>query len=69
MAIDATERKAMAAGMTVTAKDKKAEHTAQVVAGEEDKLLDRFADGREFKSPSTAGSAVMVGVACNSWRF
>ena len=69
MAIDATQRKAMAAGMTLTAKYKKAEHTAEVVAGEDDKLVYRLADGREFKSPSAAGSAVMGGVACNGWRF
>jgi len=25
--------------------------------------------GKEFKSPSSAGSAVMGGVACNGWRF
>ena len=69
MAIDANQRKAMAAGMTLTAKYKKAEYNAEVVAGEEGKLLYRLADGREFKSPSAAGSAVMGGVACNGWRF
>ena len=26
-------------------------------------------DGREFKSPSAAGSAVMGGNACNGWAF
>jgi hypothetical protein len=25
--------------------------------------------GKEFKSPSSAGSAVMGGTACNGWRF
>lgn len=29
----------------------------------------RLADGREFRSPSGAGRAVMGGVACNGWRF
>ena len=29
----------------------------------------RLEDGREFKSPSSAGSAVMGGVSCNGWRF
>src|SRR5919204_1938739 len=29
----------------------------------------RLADGREFKSPSAAGSAVMGGNACNGWAF
>jgi len=69
MAIDATQRKAMAAGQTLTAKYKGAQHTAEVVAGEGGKLLYRLADGREFKSPSSAGSAVMDGTACNGWRF
>ena len=69
MTIDATQRKAMAAGQTLTTKYKGTQHTAEVVAGEGDKLLYRLADGREFKSPSSAGSAVMDGVACNGWRF
>lgn len=69
MAIEATERKAMAAGQTLTAKYKGTQHTAKVVAGEGGKLLYRLSDGREFKSPSSAGSAVMGGVACNGWRF
>jgi hypothetical protein len=29
----------------------------------------RLDDGREFKSPSAAGSAVMNGNACNGWAF
>ena len=29
----------------------------------------RLEDGREFKSPSAAGKAVMGGIACNGWRF
>jgi len=69
MTIDATQRKAMAAGQTLTAKYKGTQHTAEVVAGEGGKLLYRLADGREFKSPSSAGSAVMDGTACNGWRF
>src|SRR3546814_10340146 len=69
MTIDATQRKAMAAGQTLTAKYKGTEYTAEVVAGEGGKLLYRLADGREFKSPSSAGSAVMGGTACNGWRF
>jgi hypothetical protein len=69
MAIDGNQRKAMAAGTRLTANYKKAEHTAAVVAGEDGKLVYRLADGREFTSPSAAGSAVMGGVACNGWRF
>ena len=26
-------------------------------------------DGKKFRSPSAAGSAVMGGTACNGWRF
>jgi hypothetical protein len=51
------------------ARYKKAEHTATVVEGEGGGLRYRLEDGREFKSPSAAGSAVMGGVACNGWRF
>jgi len=67
--INATERKAIAAGQTLTATYKKTPYTVEVVAGPEGKLLYRLADGREFKSPSAAGSAVTGGVACNGWRF
>ena len=69
MAIDATQRKAMAAGQTLTAKYRGTQHVVKVVAGEGGKLLYRLGDGREFKSPSSAGSAVMGGTACNGWRF
>ncbi len=69
MAIGATQRKAMAAGQTLTAKYKGAEHTAEVVADADGKLLYRLADGGEFKSPSAAGSHIMGGIACNGWRF
>jgi hypothetical protein len=40
-----------------------------VVAGEKGKVVYRLKGGREFTSPSAAGSAVMGGVACNGWRF
>ena len=56
-------------GITLVARYKKTEYRAEVVAGEGDKVLYRLKDGREFKSPSAAGSAVMGGVACNGWRF
>jgi len=35
----------------------------------EEGLRYRLEDGREFKSPSSAGSAIMGGSACNGWRF
>ena len=39
-----------------------------MIAGEEGKVIYRLADGREFKSLSSAGTAI-TGVACNGWRF
>ena len=69
MAIDAAQRKAIAAGQTLTAKYKGTQYAVEVVEGEGGKLLYRLGDGREFKSPSSAGSAVMGGSACNGWVF
>lgn len=37
-------------------------------AGEEGKVMYRLEDGREFKSPSAAGTAI-TGKACNGWAF
>jgi len=56
------------AGTKLVARYKGKEHTAEVVKTEEG-LRYRLADGREFKSPSAAGSAIMGGSACNGWRF
>jgi hypothetical protein len=47
----------------------KKDHRCEVVKGEEGKVRYRLENGREFTSPSAAGSAVMDGVACNGWRF
>ena len=44
------------------------EYSVDVVQTEEGARY-RLEDGREFKSPSSAGSAVMGGKACNGWRF
>ena len=65
----ALENRNLEAGTRLVARYKKAEYTATVVEGEEGGLRYRLEDGREFKSPSAAGSAVMGGVACNGWRF
>ena len=65
MAIDGALRKKLAPGTRLVAKYKGTEHAAEVVADEEGKLRFRLADGREFGSPSAAGSAVMGGIACN----
>ena len=50
------------------AKYKKEEYRAEVIAGEEGKVKYRLADGREFKSPSAAGTAI-TSKACNGWAF
>ena len=69
MPIDGGLRDKLAAGTMLIAKYKGAEHCCEVVAGEDGKRRFRLEDGREFRSPSSAGSAVMDGVACNGWRF
>ena len=66
--INATQRKQITAGMTLVAKYKGEQYECSVVESE-DRLMYRLTDGREFKSPSAAGSAVMGGIACNGWRF
>ncbi len=55
-------------GTKLVATYKKETYRASVVAGEEGKVLYRLEDGREFKSPSAAGTA-MTSRACNGWRF
>ena len=57
MAIDGGLRNKLAVGTRLVARYKGAEHTAEVVNGEEGKTRYRLANGREFKSPSAAGSA------------
>jgi hypothetical protein len=56
-------------GTRLVAKHKGKEYRCEAVAAEEGKVRYRLADGREFTSPSSAGSAVMGGVACNGWRW
>ncbi len=62
------ENRNLKAGTKLVARYKGKEHTAQVVKTKEG-LRYRLEDDREFKSPSSAGSAVMGGSACNGWRF
>jgi hypothetical protein len=69
MPIDGGARNKLEAGTVLVARYKGAEHRVEVVAGDDGKVRFRLADGREFKSPSAAGSAVMGGIACNGWRF
>jgi hypothetical protein len=58
----------LAPGTQLTAKYKGQTYTLDVVR-EDEQLRYRLADGRTFKSPSSAGSAVMGGKACNGWAF
>ena len=69
MAIDGGMRGRLTVGMRLEAGYKGSRHIAEVVAGEDGKVRFRLADGREFTSPSAAGSALMGGIACNGWRF
>ncbi len=63
------EDRKLKAGTKLVGRHKGKEYRAEVVAGEEGRVRYRLADGREFRTPSAAGSAVMDGVACNGWRF
>ena len=64
----AIENRDLEAGTKLIAKYKKEEYRAEVVAGEGGKVKYRLADGREFKSPSAAGTAI-TSKACNGWAF
>ena len=64
----ALEDRNLKAGTKLAARYKGEDFTAEVVKGE-DGIRYRLADGREFKSPSSAGSAILDGKACNGWRF
>ena len=62
------EDRNLAPGTKLVARYKGKEYTAEVVEIEEG-LRYRLEDGKEFKSLSSAGSAIMDGKACNGWRF
>lgn len=64
----AIENRNLESGTKLIAKYKKEEYRAAVIAGEAGKVKYRLADGREFKSPSSAGTAI-TGKACNGWAF
>ena len=67
MAIEGGMRDKLATGTKLVAKYRGTQYIAELVATADGKVHFRLADGREFKSPSAAGSAVMGGVACNGW--
>lgn len=62
------ENRNLKAGTKLVARYKGTEYSAEVVKTK-DGMRYRLEDEREFKSPSSAGSAVMGGSACNGWRF
>jgi hypothetical protein len=62
------EDRNLEAGTRLAAKYKGQTYGAEVVQTEEG-VRYRLEDGREFKSPSSAASAVMGGMAANGWRF
>jgi len=62
------ENRNLQVGTKLTAKYKKQEHTCEVVAGGDSKLRYRLPDGREFKSPSAAATAITAKSA-NGWSF
>ena len=62
------EDRNLKAGTKLVASYKGTEYTAEVLKTK-DGLRYRLEGDREFKSPSSAGRAVMGGSACNGWRF
>src|SRR3954467_15001844 len=56
------------AGTKLTGTYKKQTYDCTVEAGEQGKLA-FVVDEKRYSSPSSAGSAVMGGTACNGWRF
>jgi hypothetical protein len=63
----AIENRNLSAGTKLWARYKSQVHTAEVIA-QEGRLVYRLADGREFGSPSAAGTAI-TGKSCNGWSF
>jgi hypothetical protein len=63
------EKRDLPVGTRLVGRHKKQEYRATVVEGEAGGLRYRLEDGREFRSLSSAGSAVMGGISCNGWRF
>lgn len=70
----AIEDRNLKPGTRLTGKYKKQDYSCDVLEVEDEKTREkavryRLEDGREFKSPSSAASAVMGGKAVNGWRF
>ena len=66
----AIENRNLLAGTRLTATYKKQAYVCTIEAGAEGEgVAFVLEDGKRYKSPSAAGSAVMGGTACNGWRF
>ena len=63
----AIENRNLIVGTKLWARYRGQVHTAEVFETE-GKLAYKLSDGREFKSPSAAGTA-LTGKACNGWAF
>jgi hypothetical protein len=63
----AIENRNLEPGTVLVARYKGKEHRCEVV--QTDDGLRFRVDGQDYRSPSSAGKAVMDGVACNGWRF
>ena len=64
----AIENRNLAVGTRLVATYKKQAYVC-TLEQEEGKPVFVLEDGKRYKSPSSAGSAVMGGSACNGWRF
>jgi hypothetical protein len=62
------ENRNLVVGTRLVAKYKKVSYLCEVVETDAG-VRYRLDDGRAFKSPSAAGTAVLGGQACNGWRF
>ena len=66
----AIENRNLEIGTKLVASYKKVQYVCTVEAAEEGEgVVFALADGKKFKSPSAAASAVMGGSAANGWRF
>jgi len=63
------ENRNLEAGTRLVANYKKQTYVCTIEADEDGKTAFVLEDGRRFKSPSAAASAVMGGQAANGWRF
>ena len=64
----AIENRDLEPGTKLVAKYLKLEYHAEVVAGENGKVLYRLPNGKEYRSTSALGTAI-TGKACNGWNF